>query len=203
MPWVSTSSAMKKYSQLKQEDFDSLLTWLSSEREEAGRKYEEIRAGLIRFFRFRGCTDTAALADETINRVAAKVSMFDFDRQAKTISFFYGFASKIYLEYLTREKKREAEFESSLLPGAFQPATIEDPDETLHDCLEKCLRSLEREENELVVAYYSREKSDRMAFRRELAELMNLNAGALHTRIYRIRNALKLCIETCLQEKDR
>ena len=193
---------MKKYFELSQQDFDNLLDWLASDREEAGEKYEEIREGLIRFFRFRGCSDAAALADETINRVATKISTFTFDSQVKIISIFYGFASNIYLEYISRRKKREIEYEPNLSIGSTKPASPENSDDDIYECLESCLGKLEVEENELVVTYYSKEKSARLALRKELANMMNLRVGALHTRIYRIRHVLKLCIEECLHEKN-
>ena len=71
---------MKKHSEITQKDFEGLLDWLAPDREEAGKKYEEIRDGLIRFFRFKGCNDPEFLADETINRVASKILTFMVNR---------------------------------------------------------------------------------------------------------------------------
>ena len=64
---------MHKDWSLSQEDFDALLAWLDPEREQAGLKYEQIRGSLIKIFTGRGCTDPEELADETINRVTAKI----------------------------------------------------------------------------------------------------------------------------------
>ena len=89
---------MNNNSTLEQEDFDQLLRWLSTDREEAGKKYELVREGLIRFFRYKGCHDSESLADETINRVASKVSTLDTTQNFKTITYFYGFAANILLE---------------------------------------------------------------------------------------------------------
>ena len=96
---------MKKDLTLTQEDFDSLLGWLSSDRDEAGVLYEKIREGLIRFFRFRGCDDPSTLADETINRVALKVNTFDSAKDVKTITYFYGFASNVFFRVFADEQK--------------------------------------------------------------------------------------------------
>lgn len=192
---------MKKVLELNQHDFDNLLDWLAPNRAEAGEKYEQIRAGLVRFFRFRGCSDPTILADETINRVASRVNTLTFDNQVKVISIFYGFASKIYLEYISQTKKRELQFEPNLPIRDQGESAYDNPEADVYECLERCLGKLEGEENELVLRYYSEEKSARFALRRELASMLHLRVGALHTKVYRIRNVLKLCIEECLNEK--
>ena len=53
--------------------FDELLEWLDPDREKAGRRYEAIRAGLIRMYVARGVSDAEYYADETIDRVARKI----------------------------------------------------------------------------------------------------------------------------------
>ncbi len=191
---------MKKDFTLKQEDFDALLGWLSANREEAGKQYEKIREGLIRFFRFRGCADPQMLADETINRVAVKISTFDFSKNVKTITYFYGFASKIYLEYLRTIKSREVQLETEYFPASRNFVVTEDSSTTECDCLENCLTKLSREESSLVIQYYGREKSEKFELRRKLAEGMNLKMPALHTRVFRIRSILRECIEECMRE---
>ena len=70
--------------------------------------FNSIREGLIRFFRFKGCSDAQTLADETINRVAEKIPTFDESKDVKKLTIFYGFASNIFHEYL-RTKKRQTE----------------------------------------------------------------------------------------------
>ncbi|HEY0083559.1 MAG TPA: hypothetical protein VGB61_12265, partial [Pyrinomonadaceae bacterium] len=64
---------MGKQSGLTQEGFERLLTWLSPDREQAGKKYEEIRQSLIKIFVWRGVHEAEDLADETITRVTWKV----------------------------------------------------------------------------------------------------------------------------------
>jgi hypothetical protein len=59
---------------LTQEAFDRLLDCLADEREAAGQKYLEIRSNLIRFFEWRGCPFPEDHADETVNRVARRLS---------------------------------------------------------------------------------------------------------------------------------
>ncbi len=193
---------MKRDFTLTQEDFDALLGWLSANREEAGKQYEKIREGLIRFFRFRGCADPQALADETINRVAVKASTFNCSKNVRTITYFYGFASKIYLEYLRTMKSGEVQLETDYLPASRNFVVMDDSSVTECDCLENCLTKLSREESSLVIQYYGREKSEKFESRRKLAEGMNLKMPALHTRVFRIRSVLRECIEECLRENS-
>jgi DNA-directed RNA polymerase specialized sigma24 family protein len=192
---------MKKDFTLTQQDFDALLGWLSPNREQAAEQYEIIRSGLIRFFRFRGCADPQSLADETINRVAAKVSVFDSTENVKTISYFYGFASNIYLEYVRTVKRREVQLEPEYL-SLSQNFRSPDSSNIECDCLEDCLTKIPREESSLVIQYYGQEKSEKIELRKKLAEKMNVKLPALHTRVFRIRNSLKECIEKCLKEKS-
>lgn len=192
---------MIKTSVLTQEDFDALLKWFSPNREEAGGKYEKIREGLIRYFHFRGCADPQILADETINRVALKLSTFDFSGNAKTISFFYGFASKIYLEYVSQFNRREVQIDAELQFGAKSLESFDDVENEGFKCLEKCLAELPSPESDLVIRYYSEEKKAKLELRRELAKKMNIQPSILHTRVHRIRIVLKDCVENCLNKK--
>ena len=58
---------------LTKEEFDELLSWLDTDPDRAGEKYEAIRHRLITIFLNRQCYEAEDLADETINRVAKKV----------------------------------------------------------------------------------------------------------------------------------
>ncbi len=183
---------------LSQQDFKALLDWFSADRDEAGRQYEMIREGLIRFFRFRGCADPATLADETINRVASKISTLDSSKEVKTITYFYGFAANVFREYLRKTKNRETQFTPEItLPS--QKYELLDSSVTEHDCLEDCLTKISGEERLLVTQYYSLEKSEKFEMRRKLAEKANLKLPALHTKVFRIRGVLRECIHDCLK----
>ena len=193
---------MKKDFNLTQKDFDSLLEWLSANRDEAGVLYEKIREGLIRYFRFRGCEDPLTLADETINRVALKVSTFDSAKDVKTITYFYGFASNVLLEYSRSNKNREISLDAEEFNPAHNLRAAEDLPDFECDCLEKCLAKLPREESAMVVEYYGKDKSEKFDMRRKLADAMNLKMPALHTRVFRIRNVLRECVEKCLEKNS-
>lgn len=178
---------MKKDWELSQEKFDTLLGWLSEDREKAGEKYEEIRNSLVRMFELKGCNDSHTLADETINRFISKIHTLELNNH-KPISIFYGFAKNIYLESL-RQK------ESQLEPDSHKTAVAENNSNPYLDYLEECLEKRSPDEKELVLKYYEKDKSDKLEQRRKLARKLNIAASAMHTRVHRIRLSLQKCIE--------
>ena len=74
----------EKYS-LTSEDFDGLLAALNSDSDRAGQMYQDIRDHLIRIFVWRGCSEAEDYADETINRVARKLSRRHNDKSRRTV----------------------------------------------------------------------------------------------------------------------
>ena len=192
---------MKKDFALTQQDFDAFLGWLSADRDEAGVLYERIREGLIRFFRFRGCADPSSLADETINRVALKVSTFDESQNVKKITYFYGFAANVFREHTRAAQNREVSLEAEDFSPLHNLRSASDAPHAESDCLEDCLMKLPREESALVIDYYAKDKSEKFESRRKLANALNLKMPALHTKVFRIRNVLRGCVEKCLEKK--
>jgi DNA-directed RNA polymerase specialized sigma24 family protein len=187
---------MKTDASITKENFDALLNWLSPDGDAAGISYENIRAGLIRYFYFKGCSDGENLADETINRVAAKIESLDLDNKNKPITIFYGFASRIFLEELRRQKR-----EVSIDPQAIIPAKPDaEADSSMTDCLAICLQKLPNDEKILITNYYSRSGAEKFEYRKTLAEKLGISVGAMHTRVHRLRAALRGCIEKCLCE---
>ena len=183
---------------LTQETFDTLLNWLSPDREEAGEKYEKIRQGLLRFFYFKGCSNSEDLADETINRVVKKLPNLDFSAGNKPITIFQGFANNIYLEYLKKERREVPLEDTTKISSGNNENVLEDKAEYLEHCLQK-LSEIERL---LVLQYYSQEKSLKFEHRRNLATKLNLTMGAMHIKIHRIRKTLRDCIEKCLGKNN-
>lgn len=186
--------------ELTQVNFDGLLTWLAPDRDAAGVIYERIRFRLVKYFEIRGCDDPHILADETIGRVASKFdTLRPVDRPERV---FFGFASKIHLEYLTRWKSRELELPEGLDIPSYDDTSAGAPEiEASHECLDRCLSRLTSDDGELIVRYYSEEKAARMNIRKSVAEELDISMAALHTKIYRLRNVLKKCIQECLSVK--
>ncbi|MBC7911154.1 MAG: sigma-70 family RNA polymerase sigma factor [Pyrinomonadaceae bacterium] len=177
---------------LTQEAFDLLLDWLSPDREQAGRIYEQVRCKLIRIFAGRGCFAAEDMADETINRVAKKVHEISDTYVGDPSYYFYGVAQYILLEH-SRKKP-------VVLPP---PPPVQDSADDLeqeYECLEKCMQHLPERSRELVIEYYLKAKSNKSEHRRELAQRLGIALNALRIRAFRIRATLQDCVRACLRQ---
>ena len=183
---------------MKQEDFDKLLAWLHRDREQAGRKYEEIRESLVKIFSWRGYYDAEDLADEVVNRVAAKTQGLADHYVGDPALYFYGVAKKILLERERREQPHPLDETMKAPDTATQPE--EDLEAARRDeCLQKCLRELDADDRMLILAYYQKSKQAKIDYRKALAGQFGLNTNALRVKVFRIRAHLKKCIKQCLQ----
>lgn len=180
---------MKKNWEFSQETFDALLVWLDPDREQAALKYEKIRSGLIKIFTGRGCVEPEYLADETINRVARKLKEIEKDFSGDPALYFYGVANYVYMEYLRRKPPQPTK------PPAIDPNRIE----IEYNCLERCIERLSKEDRDLLLRYYRPEGQTESEYRKWLAEQLGIAPNALRIRVYRIRMALKDCVEKCVE----
>jgi RNA polymerase sigma factor (sigma-70 family) len=189
---------MKKQWGLSQDEFDRLLAWLSPEREQAGAKYESIRSGLIELFDSWKCCEHEALADETINRVVAKVDSIAPHYSGDPALYFYGVAKNVRHEYL---RKRQ---DLPLLVDCKLPAVSQSNEkEQLSACLDQCLNELPAPDKDLVLMYYQGDKKARIEARKRLVEQMSVTSNALRVRLFRIRSTLEECIAHCVEAAER
>ncbi len=175
-------------------DFNELLNWLHPDREQAGRKYEDIRRRLIRIFIHRGCALAEDMADETIIRVVRKVREVraNFNPSDDPALYFYGVGRNVYREYLKRRPD----------PAPPPPDNETDDDEETpeYKCLEKCLGHLSARNRELILEYYGDLEGAKIERRKKLAEHFGMALNALRIRAHRIRLELKRCVLECLKE---
>jgi len=190
----NTFGSGKKKWTLTQDAFEDLLNWLNPERERAGEKYENIRRRLIKIYSCRGCVVAEDLADETINRVAKKVSQLKDTYQDDPALYFYGVARKVYLEYTRKQS-------FSVPPPATLAAPAPDEVEPEYECLEQCIEQLDARNRDLVIDYYQEEKGDKIEHRKELAQRLGIALNALRIRAYRIRAGLQECVLNCLKHE--
>lgn len=184
---------------VRKEDFDALLALFSHDRDEAGLGYERVRTRLVRFFEFRGCSDAEALADETLNRVALKAGGFDKSKDVKLTSYVYGFAANVYREYARSPRPREQVIDADDFIYQLRAPQPNDDNEELFTCLTSCLWKLEPGDRELVAEYYSREKQEKIDTRRRMAERLGCRLEVLHTRVFRLKAALRKCMSRCVE----
>jgi len=181
---------------LTQEAFDKLLASLDPDRENAGKKYLEMRGNLIRLFEWRGCPFPEDHADETINRVARRISEGEEVRDPAKYSV--GVARMLLLEiYKERVKERSAlsEMASSEAPRyefeALEPRV---------ECLGRCLQTLSPDNRELILQYYQGEKGEKIETRKRLTDRFKVPINTLRMRALRLRERLQVCVEDCLRK---
>jgi DNA-directed RNA polymerase specialized sigma24 family protein len=169
----------------------SLLTRLDGDPERAGAAYESLRRALIGFFTWRGAATPEECADETLDRLAARVSegvvVEDVPRFAR------GIARLVLLEHWRRPDARRA----PLADVRSQPAEPRD-DDSLHRCLDRCLAQLPPGGRDLILGYYVAEGRTRIDNRRRFAEALRVSESALRNRTQRLRDGLERCITECL-----
>lgn len=182
---------MKKNWVLSKESFEALLNWLDPDREEAGRKYEEIREKLIKVLIARGCNEPEDLADEAINRVTEKLKVVESEYSGDRLRYFFAVAYRVFLEH--RRKKPP-----NLPPDDGNP----EERERVYTCLDKCMDQLSVENRNLITQYYLEQGRAKIEHRRRLAEKLKIAPNALRIKTYRIRAGLQKCVEDCLDRTD-
>jgi DNA-directed RNA polymerase specialized sigma24 family protein len=182
---------MQKHGDITQDAFDKFLAWLDADRERAGAKYEDIRLKLIKIFTCRGCQVGEDLADETINRVIKRSQEMADTYTGDPVFYFYGVARRVHLEYVRKP------LTSLPLPC---PESLEQK-ERQGQCLDLCMKALAPESRYLVLEYYKLDRPAKIVHRKELARRLGISGTALRLRMHRIRAALQVCVETCLQQE--
>lgn len=183
---------------MTQDEFDRLLAWLNPDREQAAKRYEEIRESLIKIFHWRGCADAEGLADEVINRVAARLHELGEGYVGDPAHYFYGVTKNLLHEYRRRIKTR-APLDDAAGSTAPAPDPEDEYSEREHECLSRCVAALDADSRELIIDYYSLDKGDKIGGRKALARRRNISVNNLRVRVYRIRAALEKCIRECLE----
>ena len=178
---------------LTQEGFDRLLASLGGEPESAGEQYLETRRKLVRFFEWRGCPFPEDHADETINRVAKKLS--EGEKILNLSAYYFGVARLLVLE-INKESIRQQEAFREL---SGPPITLNSSDEAevRIDRLQQCLQKLCSDDRELILQYYHGEKRVKIDYRKKLAERFGVPINTLRMRALRIRENLQRCFENC------
>lgn len=171
------------------ESFSSFLEWLSPDRDRAGEEYELLHYRLRTFFAQRRCGFADELADETINRVMVKSAEEHIENK---LAYFYGVAKNVYREFL-RKQRVHLDIEEVTITSAQR----EEPSFS-RECLDKCLKELSPENEELVLDYFSDTKVAKIRARRQMSEALKTTQTALRMRVLRIKHTLKDCVLNCM-----
>lgn len=169
------------------DSFDDLLMRLEPECADPQQAYRRCRDKLIKFFQWRSCEDSDALADDAIARLAQKISEGVEIQSEKPYQYVYAIALNVYREYL-RGKRRQERIRLEWIP----PTPVRD--EQLA-CKRQCLERLARDKRELLERYYGSNEEPS-----KIAEELGVNLGALRLRVHRIKTELHPCYKKCREE---
>jgi DNA-directed RNA polymerase specialized sigma24 family protein len=189
-----TAHRNRKWS-LTQEAFDRLLSCLSGERERAGERYLEIRRNLLRFFEWRGCPFPEDHADETVNRVARRLS--EGEAISNISAYCTGVARLLVLEIM-KARAREGQALGEM-PGSNTDDVDASAAEARLECLRQCLGGLSTDNRELILQYYQGDKGEKIENRRNLTARLGVPVNTLRMRALRLREKLQECVHTCLK----
>lgn len=194
-----------KEPELTKDAFEKLLDWLDADRERAGQRYEEVRARLMRFFEWQGCIYPEEYTDQTINRVARKLSEGVEVLAADPYVYFAGVARMVLKEYWRRSERMPTD-SIKVEPRDNQPEAEAEMKRLLLErrlqCMEACLQALAPKSRELITEYYREEERVKTKTRKRLAERLGIPMNALRIRCCRIRNSLEECINGCLRRQS-
>jgi len=175
---------------LTQQAFDALLERLDPDRERAGALFEVLRHKLLQFFSYEGCTLPDHWADETLDRVAKRLSE---GSPVEEINIFTrGVARMILHEARLAETRTRNVRELPVSPS--------DANERDAACLDGCIAELPSGSRELVEEYYLGTPESRVAVRKALAIRMGVNMEALRSRALRVRRQLEICLQDCREK---
>lgn len=183
---------MKRESNITQETFEGLLTWLDPNREVAAQKYEAIRIGLVRIFISKGFSDAEDLADLVINRVADRLPDIRSSYVGEPVNYFRGVARNVM-----HEAWRRKEITTDIFPEDLSQMSSTSNE---YECLLNCLKLLPSEKRELVLDFYVCNKRDKIAHRKRIAEELGITESNLRVRVHRIRNTLEKCVLQCIKK---
>ena len=175
--------------------WDDFLSWLSPDREEAGRKYVELKKKLSKYFIWGGCHVPDELADDTLDRASKKLAEGKVDRSVDPIAFCCGIARNVLREYWRKPRPDTLDHDVPFV----------DPKPTWSKqelaCFDECWAQLSDHHRDLMARWHQCGKGqEKIEAHRKMAEQEG-KMNTLRTRIHRIRNFMRDCVAACLRRE--
>jgi len=180
--------------ELDKEALDRLLSALGPDRAAAGLQYEKLRRRLIRFFEWEKAAIPDRDADETLDRVARRLS--EGAEVHSIVAFTLGVARFVLRERQAEARRLEQAAEEMAAMAAAPPA---ETDARLLACFQSCFARLPEEARSLLRRYYGGAEAERIAGRAALACELGVEQNALRNRVFRRREKLMACIRRCVR----
>lgn len=180
------------------ESFEKLLAAFASDRDEAGKLYENVRAKLLRYFERYGIHDADECVDITLDRVMRKLD--EGEVVANIMTYIYGVASNVCKEAWKRQRRLQqiqAEIQRDIEQQQQERVVDESPRQL---CFDQCVAALPIESRALILDYYNAERSAKIKLRRLMARTLGIEMNALRIRAHRIRVGLEDCVQKCIAQ---
>ena len=176
---------------LNSKSYSLLLETFSSDEKVAAFAYAKLRDSLIRFFQIKGDDAPDEAADETLDRVAAKLSEAVLIEDLTKYSF--GVARLVFLENLRKAQKQKKAFEDFRLSNALQKNDEETDD---FAPFRKCFESLPDAEKNILQTYFDDLPFDEINENRlKLTDKLGVSLNNLRLKIFRLRRRLEDCVQ--------
>lgn len=178
--------------------FNKLLDAFTPDRNDAIEQYDLAYRKVLRYFEWRSVVTADQCADETMDRVARRIS--EGQKIDKMMPYIFVTAHHIHQEVLKFIKEHQEIAIDDVLPSYLPHGEQEivDPDERLL-CFDRCLEELEPDDREVVLGYYEGDGREKIDHRQELAKKRKMSQNALRISVYRIKKMLEDCITKCLK----
>jgi DNA-directed RNA polymerase specialized sigma24 family protein len=187
----STQNKPKSQRTLTSETFAQFLELLSSDSEEAGRRYTFLHEKLTGFFNLKGISDPVNAADETIDRAAIKIA--EGAPVPDVNKYCLGIARNIAKERYRRAQREDSTFHMFVENLA---NNSDEQVERINQTLKPCFEQLTPQDQELLLAYcqvmHGRARAEH---RVKLAENLQMTVLALRMRVTRLRSNLTECVK--------
>lgn len=184
---------------LTQTGFDQLLATLDADRDQAGAKYELLRARLVKFFEWRDCEPAEELTDTVFDRIIKKIIEGE---QIQNINAYAGAVAQfVFKEDLRRRSRKFQSIEDNPavenLIAASDLNEAAEIDDQRFACLEKCLAEFSAENRRLIVDYHDTDERTMIARRKNLADSLGISLNTLRIRVCRLKAKLEDCTLKC------
>jgi DNA-directed RNA polymerase specialized sigma24 family protein len=191
--------------EIQGEDFRRLLARLDADPVRASEAYEKLREELVRFFnRKQNHPEAEELADRALDEVAKKPDSYEIQNVHQ---FAIGVARYLQMEKSRRNAAHIHVATDENLAGPQQNpenAALQRIDRSRRvGCFVKCMEALHPEERWLILEYYPAESGDLEERRRRLARVLGIDAGALNSRMNRLRAKLVKCCGSCYKQQGK
>lgn len=180
--------------ELTSQAFQRLLSFLDSDPDRAGERYEDLRRRLVYFFEGRQCGHASELlADRTLdvaaNKLAEGLQLASF---ADLSRYCLGVGRNVIKDHARQQRTTPLEIDPPAPShnGTHAQANLQ--------CLERCLATLAPESRKLILEFYVGERRAKIENRARLADGLAITPNALRRRTHTIRARLESCIRDCV-----